>query len=341
MGRWHAHALRRLGIPVVAVCDPDPAAAERLARETDARVAPRLPEMLANTDFDVLHVCTPGPDHAFTAAAGLTAGCHVLVEKPLADNHAQVEALIESAKRHGVQLGAVHQFCFQPGFLRLERSLEALGMIRHLDFVTVTAGAAAGDEARRAAVVAEILPHPLSAFARLLPGDLAAASWDVARPEAGELRAVTVHSRATLSLLISTRGLPTQAGLRVVGDRMTAHLDFFHGFCTLESGPPTRTRKILRPLSQAWQTALNSSANLARRAWRREPAYPGLRTLVKAFHRAAHVGGAPPLPAAHLRQVASARDRILEVVAGDIAQPERPPRDENAPTASPRDHEPT
>ena len=70
---------------VVAICDLD---AERLAIAVDrfgiAAHYTDLDEMLARQELDGLMVSTPHTAHTGPAIAGLRAGCHVLVEKPMA-----------------------------------------------------------------------------------------------------------------------------------------------------------------------------------------------------------------------------------------------------------------
>src|SRR5919202_1278127 len=88
MGRWHTHALRRLGEPVVAVVDPDGAAAARVASQS-SRAFADLNAALAECAVDVVHVCAPLVAHAELVRTALAARCHVLVEKPLAPSAAE------------------------------------------------------------------------------------------------------------------------------------------------------------------------------------------------------------------------------------------------------------
>ena len=87
---------------VVALCDLDP---ERL-RVAGDRFGIRasysdLDAMLAAERLDGLVVATPHVAHAGPAVAGLTAGAHVLVEKPMATSTADARAIAEAAARAG------------------------------------------------------------------------------------------------------------------------------------------------------------------------------------------------------------------------------------------------
>jgi hypothetical protein len=99
--------------------------------------------------------------------------------------------------------------------------------------------------------------------------------------------------------------------LRVIGDCGSATVDLFHGFAVFHGGRVSRGRKIAQPFASAAATLGAASANLAWRARRREPAYPGLRELVRAFYLAVEGAGPAPIPAAAIVDVATARDRLL------------------------------
>ena len=106
MGRAHSQAWRTVGaafeVPQVArkvIVGRDEqavsAAADRLGWEehaTDWR------EVIARDDVDIVDICTPGFLHAEIAIAALEAGKHVLCEKPLANDTAEAEAMVEAAK---------------------------------------------------------------------------------------------------------------------------------------------------------------------------------------------------------------------------------------------------
>lgn len=55
-------------------------------------------KMLATIDFDIVDVCTQNRVHAPATIAALKAGAHVLVEKPMAMNTRECEAMIAAAK---------------------------------------------------------------------------------------------------------------------------------------------------------------------------------------------------------------------------------------------------
>ncbi len=63
---------------------------------------------------DVVVVCTPHPSHSALTIAALEAGAHVLVEKPLAPEAREADAMIAAADRAGRLLGVCFQQRFRP-----------------------------------------------------------------------------------------------------------------------------------------------------------------------------------------------------------------------------------
>lgn len=312
MGRWHAHAIARAGGTVVAIVDPQRERASRLANVyPGARTHGSVPEVLAKRDLDVLHICTPLATHGELAIEALTAGVHVLVEKPLAPTAAVTADVLRVAEAHGVMCCPVHQLVFQPGVLRAQAKLGPIAPIRHVEFTACSAGAEGGSAEARDAVAASILVHPLSLLARLFPALLPSIPWSVQRPLAGELCAMGCADGVSVALLVSTHGRPTINQFSIIGEGGTVHINLFHGFTIFQSGAVSRTRKALQPFLFSASTFATAACNLTVRALRGESAYPGLRELVRRFYAAVRHGGNPPISAAEVLAVARAGDALL------------------------------
>ena len=107
IGWWSAHVHiptveAMEGATVAALCDLEPGrlevAGERFgiaARYTD------MAEMLEREALDGVMVATPHVAHAAPAIAALEAGCHVLIEKPMATSTADARAIRDAARRAG------------------------------------------------------------------------------------------------------------------------------------------------------------------------------------------------------------------------------------------------
>lgn len=314
MGRWHAYAARQAGARVTAIVDRDRSRADRLAtRYRGCRPHRELADAL--DAVDVVHVCTPPATHGPLARQALEARRHVLVEKPMAPTALAVADLLDLAASNAVLVCPVHQFLFQDGVEAAVARLTVIGPLRHIEITICSAGAQGMDEAIRDRLALEILPHPLSLVARLMPAALSDLDWSIRHPAAGEIRALTQAGEITASIFVSMGGRPTVNRMELIGLGGTTHVDLFHGFAATLAGTVSRARKVVRPFTETATLAGAAAANLARRAWRREPAYPGLRRLLERFYHAAAGEAACPITPAETLDVARACDRLGELLA--------------------------
>jgi predicted dehydrogenase len=120
----HAAALRDLS-DFVAVCDADAPRAASFAAKYDVAPYDNVRQMIEQARVEAVVICTPHPVHAEPAIEACRAGAHVLVEKPLASNLADCDAMIEAAERYGVQLGVVSQRRFFEPVQRMKAAIDA------------------------------------------------------------------------------------------------------------------------------------------------------------------------------------------------------------------------
>jgi predicted dehydrogenase len=317
MGRWHADAVRRIGGRVTVIIDPDAKARKELGRlHPEALLVPELDAAAVKSRATAAHVCTPLSTHVPVVTTLLDVGMHVLAEKPLTDSAESTNTLLSLARERGVSICPVHQFLFQDGVQRLIAWLPALGQLRRIEFSAMSAGAAGNDPASLDALIGEILPHPLAILTGVLRTPVAQLDWQVVHPSPGEFRALATSGGAVIDLAISAHGRPTENALRVVGDGGSVRADLFHGFAVRHAAAVSRRAKIVQPFAVSARSFGGASANLVRRAARREPAYPGLRSLVRAFYAAIASGRPAPIAPEQTADVAAARDRLLRKVRG-------------------------
>jgi predicted dehydrogenase len=125
IGSVHLSTLRRLGIPVVGVLGSSAGrGAERARALGVARAYGSLDELLADPAVQVVHVTSPNVAHYPQVKAILTAGKHVICEKPLAMTSAQSSDMLALAKASG-KVAAV---CYNTRFYPLNQ--HAHGMMR-------------------------------------------------------------------------------------------------------------------------------------------------------------------------------------------------------------------
>lgn len=311
MGRWHAYYAARTGVQIVAVADVNHDQARALQRKYPrATVFADLPAALAATQPDVVHICTPLTTHLPLAEVALMAGCHVLVEKPLAATQAETERLLASARLAGRQVWAVHQFPFQRGVRRVRASLSRLGELVHVTYRTCSAGGTGRSAEARRGVLLEILPHPISLFLALVGADIGRLSWRVVCFTDDDLHLHARRGNTQLSIEISLRGRPPRNELTLIGTRASAVADLFHGSSLFEPGGVGRVGKLLLPFRTSTLRLVGGASNLLGRALRREFAYPGLRELIAEFYAGLATNRASPISPAELLGVAEVLDQI-------------------------------
>jgi myo-inositol 2-dehydrogenase/D-chiro-inositol 1-dehydrogenase len=74
---------------------------------------------------DVVYILTPPSTHRALAIEAIEAGKHVVVEKPIAIELADAEAMIEAAERAGVKLMVAFNMRFRKGFGRLKEAVDS------------------------------------------------------------------------------------------------------------------------------------------------------------------------------------------------------------------------
>jgi predicted dehydrogenase len=111
----HIQAIAQL--PDVALVGMADIAAERgtaRAAEAGCPFFAHYRELLAQTRPDVVIICAPHPLHAPLAIECLRSGAHVLVEKPIAVEVAEADAMIAAASTAGRLLAVSFQHRFDP-----------------------------------------------------------------------------------------------------------------------------------------------------------------------------------------------------------------------------------
>lgn len=312
MGRWHVHAARRIGATVVGVADPDLKRASHLAGSAETAFA-SLPELLRAVRPEVLHVCGPTGMHREAVELALASGVHVFVEKPLAPNAAETRELYDMAAAAKLVLCPVHQYAFQRAVERVRAGLALSGPPVQVELTFFSAGAEGADPANLPALAADILPHPVSIAQRFWPAErLSELDWTIEPMGPGGWQLSAPVGDASLRIALSFSARPTEASLVVRGNGGTWTADLFHGFARFRSGSASRATKALRPFTDAMGLLGAAGGNLAGRALRREPAYPGLRELTARVYAAARGTAGCPITAEEAVDVAALRDLFHE-----------------------------
>lgn len=120
LGRHHARLYAQSpNAEVVGIFDVQSETAERVGNEFNLKVFADWRELAAKCE--ALSVAVPANYHSVVTIPLLEMGKHVLVEKPIAANVSEAEAMVEIAKRNNVLLGVGHVERFNPAMDFLEK----------------------------------------------------------------------------------------------------------------------------------------------------------------------------------------------------------------------------
>jgi predicted dehydrogenase len=133
IGAVHVDALRRLGVQVHGVVGSSHARGEERARAAGLPPAyESMDAMLADKRVDVVHITSPNHLHHAHAKAALSAGKHVVCEKPLAVTSSESAELLQLAESSGLVHAVNFNIRFYPLLQHLHQMVRegALGQVR-------------------------------------------------------------------------------------------------------------------------------------------------------------------------------------------------------------------
>lgn len=154
-GRNHLRVLSALPEALLAgFVEPDPARRAAAEAAHGVRGFGDLAS-LADRGLDAVTIAAPTPAHRAIAVEAAERGLHMLVEKPLAANEADAEAIIEAARRGGVFLQVGHLERWNPAFRALHERC------RRPRFIEGHRLAPFGQRGTEVAVVLDLMVHDL------------------------------------------------------------------------------------------------------------------------------------------------------------------------------------
>lgn len=133
---------------LVAIASRSQAAADRFAAELGVpRAHGSYEALLADPGIDLVYVATPHPSHAEWSIRAAQAKKHVLCEKPLGMNHAEVSAMVQAARANDVFLMEAFMYRCHPQTERVVQLLRdgALGRVKAVQATFGFDGAFADD----------------------------------------------------------------------------------------------------------------------------------------------------------------------------------------------------
>jgi predicted dehydrogenase len=199
LGYWGPNLVRNLheieDAEVVWICDRRPEALQKISQRYPAvRCTERLEDLLEDPTIDAVLIATPVSTHFPIAAAALSHGKHVFVEKPLAASSREAEALIAMADHARLVLMPGHTFVYSPP-VNMIRSLIQAGDLGEVYFIS-TSRVNLGLHQPDVSVAWDLGPHDFSILRYWLdetPEYVAAASRDCVMPSTPDVAFINLE----------------------------------------------------------------------------------------------------------------------------------------------------
>ena len=236
LGTIHARLLKSLDSVLLAgVVDPALAARERVAAECAVPAWPHIDELIDRVDAAV--VATPTAHHHEVAERLLSAGIHVLVEKPITRTVAEANRLIALARRHRLVLQVGHVERFKPAWNAVVGELAGPQYIEAVRAGTYTF------RSTDVSIVLDLMIHDLDLVLSLVASpvvDVEAMGLALFGPHEDLALARLQFANGCLAVLKASRvNHEPQRSMQVYSQQAFAAIDFAQG-----------TARVIRPTSQ-------------------------------------------------------------------------------------------
>jgi predicted dehydrogenase/nucleoside-diphosphate-sugar epimerase len=317
----HIRAVQSLDFAeVAAIADVNLARARDVAERFHIPVACGSLEEMRAASPDVIHVLTPPDLHCDLAVQALEMGCHVMVEKPMANTVEECDRMIAAARRNGGVLTVNHSARMDPIVLEaLERvragevgKLLAVDFLRSSEYPPYTGGPLPAPYRNGGYPFQDLGVHGLYLLEAFL-GPVRSA--DVCYASTGsdvkllydEWRATVHCENGTGHMFLSWNERPMQNLLILHGTRGMMLVDCFLQSCTVRKAYPAP--KPVQITLGAVGTSVGTLAAVARNTFRfatgKLVPSPGIHRGVCEFYKSVSAGSPPPVSADEARRVIS------------------------------------
>jgi predicted dehydrogenase/nucleoside-diphosphate-sugar epimerase len=316
---FHVAAVKKLApeVELVGVVDLDRKRAQANAEKWGTIAFDSLDQII-DAGANVIHVLTPPAAHAKVALAALNKGCHVLIEKPIAEDEAEALEIGRVAKAKGLVATVNHSLLYDP---QIKRALDAVkaGALGNVVSVDILRGSEyppyeggplppwyrdAGYPFRDIGVhcmylVQELLGpiEDVEAEWRSLGGDpnLAFDEW----------RAMVRCKRGLGQFQITYNTKPMQSQLIIHGTKSVLRVDLFAMFHGKRASTPLpkAAERLVNAFTDSIQPLIDVPIGVWKFVRKEVQSYQGLRDLVTDFYRRLGTGEPPPVTVEDAAQV--------------------------------------
>jgi predicted dehydrogenase len=277
------HVQRHPRVQTIGLTDSDIGKAAQIAEQFSlTNVFADFQSMHGTLGLDIVHILTPPATHAKLAIEAMNAGCHVLVEKPMALTVEEADEMIKCAAANRVQLAVDHNSLVNPIIAKAEALVRdgAVGRLTHVDAHysfdlarTRGLGMSDGGAAHWATqlpggLLTDHLSHPASILLHFMAAPLT--TWAISKhngilPQGlpDELRVLIDGGAVTGLLSLSLGTFPDCFTVNLYGTRMTLHANLTNMTLVARKRRPIpkKISRLVDNLDQAAQLVRDSVVN--------------------------------------------------------------------------------
>jgi predicted dehydrogenase/nucleoside-diphosphate-sugar epimerase len=317
----HARALRDLPfVELVAVCDQDEVKAAALAKKFGVRGVFRDLASMRDAQPHVIHILTPPQFHCALAIQAMEMGCHVFVEKPMAETPEECDRMMAKAAETGRVLSVNHSDRFDPVVLQaidIARSgacgdILAVHSIRSSDYPPYAGGPLPAPYRQGSYPFRDLGVHSLYLLESFLGPvqSLQEKHYSTGRDPMLTFDEWRVHGEfenGTGYMYLSWNTRPAQSELMIHGTRGVIRVDRFLQTCevTRTLPGPKQIGIIISGFKNAVGRSWRVPLNLIRFITGSLKPSPGIYKGVQDFHRALAANAEPPVAAVEGKHVIS------------------------------------
>lgn len=329
---FHVAAIKALpDVELIGVTDLDRKRAQENAEKWGTVAFDSL-DQLIDAGANVIHVLTPPAAHAKVAKAALERGCHVMIEKPIAEDEKDALEIGRLAQKKGLVATVNHSLLYDP---QVKRALDAVkaGELGTVVSVDILRGSEyppyeggplppwyrdAGYPFRDIGVhclylIQELLGaiEDVDADWRSLGGDpnLAFDEW----------RAMVRCQRGLANFQLTYNTRPMQSQLIIHGTKGVLRVDLFAMFHGKRSSTPLpkAAERLVNAFTDSIQPLIDVPMGVYKFVRKEVQAYQGLRDLVGDFYRRLASGEAPPVAVEDAAQVVRWVEKVARAADDD------------------------
>jgi predicted dehydrogenase len=277
------HVLRHPRVRTIGLADRDIGKAAQTAEQYAlTHVFADFRSMHRALGLDIVHILTPPATHAKLAIEAMNAGCHVLVEKPMALTVEDADEMIQCAAANRVQLAVDHNSLLNPIIARADALVRngSIGRLTHVDtrysfdpermpgLDRSNGGAAHWATQLPGGLLTDHLSHPASILLHFMAPPLT--PWAISKHNGilpgglpDELRVLIDGGAVTGLLSLSLGTFPDCFTVNIYGSRMTLHANLTNMTLVARKRRPIpkKISRLVDNLDQAAQLVRDSVVN--------------------------------------------------------------------------------